>query len=91
MEKKIDLLSHRVPLYWFEDLRPGAEVFAVATNLVSACIAVEMLLDQLSLYSFWYGKEVIMEDGVFKLVLVAEAAHWKDWERVKRLTLASTH
>jgi len=89
MEKKIDLISHHVPLYWSGDLRAGAEIFAVATSLVSACIAVEMLLDEEGLRDLWYGQEVIMEDLVFKFVLEHNHTQWKGWQRVKRLALVS--
>ncbi|WP_133177520.1 hypothetical protein [Chitinophaga parva] len=91
MEKKIDLISHRVALYWFEDLQPGAEVFAVATSLVSACIAVEMLLDQMGLRDLWYGQEVTIKDGIFKIVLESDATHWEGWQKVKRLALTSKY
>jgi hypothetical protein len=91
MEKLIDLRSHRVPLYWQGNLHPGVEVFAIATSLVSACIAVELLLDEMDQRCLWYGKEVIAEDGVFKLVLVEGASFWSGWQRAKRLELASAY
>ena len=91
MERLIDLGSHRVTLYWHGDLGQDVEIFAVATNLYSACVAVELLLDELDLRSFWYGKEVIMEDGVFKVVLQEGTSHWDGWERVKRLAFVSRY
>lgn len=61
----------------------------MATSLVSACIAVEILLDEEGLRDLWYGQEVIMEASIFKFVLEHNQAHWKGWQKVKRLAFVS--
>lgn len=91
MEKVIDFGSHRVPLFWDGDLRPGVDVFAISDNMQSALIAVELLLDEQGLYHLWYGPEVIMEDGVFKATLVRCEKHWQGWQKFQRLDLVSRH
>lgn len=85
MKQVIDFGSHRVPLFWHGDLAAGTDIFAVAHNIASALIAVELLLDDHGLGQLWYGQEVIMEDGVFRVALTGNADHWQCWNRDQRL------
>jgi len=89
MQTTIDFGSHRVPLFWAGDIRAGVDVFAVANNLQSALIAVEMLLDEQGHRCLWYGPELIMEDGVFRVVLINDERHWHGWNKAERLEMVS--
>lgn len=88
MELVIDFGSHRVPLFWDGDLVAGIDIFAVACNFPSVLIAVELLLDDNGLHRLWYGPEVIMEDGVFRVRLTTNDKHWQWWNRSQRLETA---
>lgn len=89
MERVLKVGCHLVSVYHQYPLAADTEVFVLAENMSTAQITVELLLDEMGLHDLWYDKEIFSEDGIWRITIIAENAHWIGWSKYQQIALTN--